>query len=386
MPKRILVITTPSIQRGGGPAGYVYNLMLGVALLEQSGNLQNNFIFWGGQSLSRNKMTGVISNKKKFSFFRIGVTLLTKAGLKPLLSRRIRMAMNHLKMADIAVFQGYQEPYLLKYARKQGVQTVYMPHSPCPYAEEYKENCRLNGVPCDLRSYARYLDDERYLMRNADVLAFPVIESTYGYRDVFSEELNRKQLSYIKSGVSVQITNKPVMRTEGPPRLYFAGRYVAHRGYDVFCATAALLREQGIDAEFFTLGDGPMKQPLSDVTDLGWRDDVHVALQDADIVVVPNRVAYYDLFPLECAALGKPLVMTAVGGNADQLRHLPDSITCSEPTIPHLTAALKAALERFQREPKWGAANREVFERLFTVKAFAKRWDEAMGTLDRNAS
>jgi glycosyltransferase involved in cell wall biosynthesis len=129
---------------------------------------------------------------------------------------------------------------------------------------------------------------------------------------------------------------------------------------------------------FYSFGDGPIQLKSKHVTNMGWRSDVLHFLRDVDIVVVPNRIAYYDLLPLECAALGKPLVMTAVGGSKDQLDDLPDAVACQDIRAEDLALSIQVAIERLRKDRSWGRRNQEAYKKHFTLAEFARRWDSAI--------
>lgn len=378
MAKHVLVIT-PSIKPGGGPPGYVHNLMTGVEELTKEGQLKNIFEFLGQISEQRNKATG--EGRKSRSFRLAIIWMLTKMGMKPFLSKKIRAAKKKIDNADLVVFQGFQEAYLASYARRIGARIAYMPHSPSIMADEYKMLCELNGQQYEQLHYQKLKEDEALLIGVADFVVFPSKGAGKEYESQFVDELSGKKVVHIKSGVNViceREVSKEISGGHGAVRVLFAGRYVSHKGYDLFCDAAELLGENIGDVEFMTLGDGPMKRYSPNVTNLGWRNDVFNVLKDADIVVVPNRIAYYDLLPLECAALGKPMVMTAVGGNVDQMHDLPDTLGCEVANPIQLSLSIKSAIEKFRSDPKWGYRNKLAFDSTFGVKEFAKRWDDAV--------
>src|SRR5690606_13578654 len=99
------------------------------------------------------------------------------------------------------------------------------------------------------------------------------------------------------------------------------------------------------------------------VHDLGWKDDPMSTISRARIVVVPNRVAYFDLLPLEAAALGKGIVFSSVGGNIDQHALLPDSVACD---LENLGSGIERAIELCAEDDNWGRRNIDAFERNFT--------------------
>ena len=383
MSKRVMVIT-PFIKPGGGPPGYVYNLMKGIEELSSEDELQNDFHFFGEQSIGRYKATGEKSAAHK-SVRAYLVQLATTLGLKPLLSKKIRDAKKAIRASDLVVFQGYQEAYLVGFAKKIGKQTAYMPHSPSVMANEYKMLCGLNGKLCCDAEYNRLHENEKKIIILVNHILFPSQGARGEYDNAFSDILARKKCFYIKSGASIEaniIKSEPLPRNaDDPVKVFFVGRYVYHKGYDLFCDAAEIVCKNSIDAEFYTVGDGPMNIESPHVTNLGWRNDVLEILKMADIVVVPNRIAYYDLLPLECAALGKPLVMTAVGGNVDQLTDLSDSIVCNKPDADSLADSIKEAVTYFKSTPFWGLRNQQSYYKTFCPKEFARRWDLAIGKM-----
>jgi glycosyltransferase involved in cell wall biosynthesis len=353
--------------------------MTGVEELSRNGELKNSYEFYGEISADRNKATGELRVVRSFRLSII--KFLTKAGLKPFLSKKIRDSKKKINGSDLVVFQGFQETHLARYARKIHRRLAYMPHSPSVIADEYKMLCELNSHKFDEKHYQTLLGGEAALIGLSDFVVFPSRGAGTSYIEKFPKALSGKNIVYIKSGVKVDcgdVGRDSARENKGPIRILFAGRYVSHKGYDLFCDAAELIGENIDGIEFVTLGDGPMKKSCRYVTDLGWRNDVFNVLETADIVVIPNRIAYYDLLPLECAAFGKPLVMTKVGGNVDQMHDLPDSLSCDSATPEQLAESIKAAITKLKLDPTWGSKNRLAFESTFTVKKFAERWDAAV--------
>lgn len=379
MNKKILIITK-SISPGGGPAGYVYNLMSGIERLSKEGLLRNDFDFIGDLHNQRNKPREQGTESTNWGLRSAIIWLLTKLGAKPFLSKKIRVAKNKIKACDLVIFQGYQETYLPAYARKKKIPVIYMPHSPVIFADEYKMLCELDGIKIDPKRYRKLKTDEELLITYSDFVVFPSKGSRKEYDSNFISELSKKKVLYIKSGVNINFLDKVIEIDDDRDviKILFVGRYVTHKGYDLFCDAAKLICKNISNVQFLTIGQGPMKRISASITDLGWRNDALNIINSCDIIVVPNRVAYYDLLPIECAALGKPMVMTTVGGNLDQLSEFPDCIACNELTLEALCEAVLAAINVKKSNSNWGAANSEKYRSDFTERSFAKRWDDAV--------
>lgn len=384
MNKKVLIVT-PIIRPGGGPPGYVFNLKCGIAELANEGKLKNTFTFSGNESQKRVKVTRENSGGRG-DIRRLLIGILTWLGLTPYLSKRVIGLKKIISENDIIIFQGYQDSHLPVYAKAKGKTVVYMPHSPSIMADEYKMLCELSCSGSDNKHYRNLAKNESLLIKLADHVAFPSQGASIEYVKAFPYLLSHKPKIFIKSGVNIhepyaQIESFIRKHKASSTNVYFIGRYVSHKGYDLFLSAAALIKKNYDDVKFYTLGDGPMKRESDSVINLGWTSNIFSELLDADIIVVPNRIAYYDLLPLESAAIGKPLVMTSVGGNTDQLADLPDSVACNTLDPADLAEALLVAINILKKNKDWGIRNYDAYKALFTTQKFAKRWDEAISKL-----
>lgn len=238
----------------------------------------------------------------------------------------------------------------------------------------------LLGKPQRRKLYAKLLVREKRLFALADTVVFPTVNATEEYRKSFGDDLLRRA-AFIPSGVeglSVAggIDLFPVWGAA--TKILFAGRYVGHKGFDLYNEAAMALSDDS-SIQFFSIGSGLM--PVSAyVTDLGWTEEPAEYASQADVIVVPNRIAYFDLWPLEVASLGKPLVLTKVGGNIDQLISLPDAVGADQ---ERLVDAILTSVDRVRADKTWGSANQRVFEQQFTREEMARRWVELLRKLHR---
>lgn len=370
-----ILTVAPVIRPGGGPGGYAYNLQSGLDKL--SPEEKHPFVFeFQGRRDGRTALAEQGGNYKLKAYLKMAIEL---GGLKPLASalrswtsgdeKALRRA---IMASDIVVFHGPFFLQQMQYAARNGKRVIYMPHSPSIHADEYAMTFALNGMVMP-EMYRRWkAEQERQCIAIANHVIFPSRNAAQNYFDAFAE-LNDKSLFYIASGVDIDVVpQKP--RQPGPVRFLFAGRYVTHKGYDLFCAAADRLAATAPDMAFITAGTGPLKSQSDSITDLGWRSDIFALLGEVDVVVIPNRIAYYDLFPLECAAIGKPLVMTAVGGSIDQLAALPDVVACPKPEPDALVQAIEQAYTKFRADPEWGKQNAAIAEAQFTSPVMARSW------------
>ena len=121
--------------------------------------------------------------------------------------------------------------------------------------------------------------------------------------------------------VPVAEARAPVNR---PLKMLSYGRYVHKKGFDVLLKAFAGLLAEGVDAELTIGGKGPELEALNalakelgidDNVKLGvWIDDVAVALDEADVFVLPSRDEPFGIVMLEAMARGIPIVTTKTQG------------------------------------------------------------------------
>lgn len=388
---RTLVIC-PTICPGGGPPGYTYNLRAGLAELADDpllGSTVRGIRFLGIDLENRNRATGPAPMSphqapplsvvgRIAARARVALRMLNaRAALRR--TRKIVKRWRTIAGADIVVFQGYQPAGEARWARRCGKTVVYMPHTPSTFADEARMMRALPGAATRLgdREYREMHANERELFAAAEVVVFPTEHAVDPYERAFGNALASRRIAYVLSGVEPpeapdsDAASRNDVFSGGTTSVLFVGRYVPHKGYDLFLEAAEQLVRDGVDASFWTLGDGPLKRHSDEVTDLGWHDAPHAVIAQADIVVVPNRIAYFDLLPLEAAALGRGLVLTHVGGNIDQLQHLPDSVGSTPGAVAE---AVRTAISLKRASASWGQRNAEAFDREFTHVHMARRW------------
>jgi len=375
--KRVVVVT-PFLKAGGGPPGYSYNLWKGYSTTEAPSKYKLSFaslLFEG-----RHAVVGTSGSKAKGDREADGIVRRLKASRLWKVARLCKTGTRNFRWnaqirgADLVVFQGYQETKFLDVAIGAGRKIVYMPHSPSIMADEIRMFRTAAGTECTDNEYAAYLETERSFFKAADWVVFPSPGASEEYRKAFHAELRVCKTAYIASGISPSDQAKDTPPLEEGFVVLFAGRYVSHKGYDLFCEAADLLASKEEAITFCSVGGGDAVRGAN-VVDLGWRDDIYTYLKAADLIAVPNRVAYYDLLPLECAYLGKPMVMTQVGGNVDQLAELPDTIPISNVSAQALATAVLQARSKIFAEGDFGAKNAEAYAKYFNAQAFWGRWD-----------
>jgi glycosyltransferase involved in cell wall biosynthesis len=155
------------------------------------------------------------------------------------------------------------------------------------------------------------------------------------------------------------------------------GRLVPEKNYPLLLrATAAIA-----DADLVFVGDGPLRDELqrqagARVSFLGQRADVSELLAGFDVFVLPSNTEGMSIALLEAMAAGCPIVVTAVGGNVELIKHMETGLVVP----PNNEASLCSAIERLLADTalatRLGTAARTAAATNHSVQAMTKRYEE----------
>lgn len=141
------------------------------------------------------------------------------------------------------------------------------------------------------------------------------------------------------------------------------------------------LRQRGIPAKALMIGDGPRRAQIEQrITQLqlqgaaiitGYRPDVRPCIACCDVMTLTSHaVETFSMAALESMALGKPLVMTRIGGAAEQVQPGVNGHLFEPGDIAMLTRHLTALADPQVRQAM-GEAARRIVRGAFTVERMA---------------
>ncbi len=158
----------------------------------------------------------------------------------------------------------------------------------------------------------------------------------------------------------------------------------------------ALLRRRGIRVRALLIGDGPLRAQLEahidalhlrdDVRITGMLDDVRPAIAACDAMVLASHaVETFSIAALEAMALGKPMVMTRIGGAVEQVVDGVDGHLYPPGDIEALAAAITRLRDRaLCREMGQRAATR--VRQAFGVERMVRSYANALQALAERRS
>jgi glycosyltransferase involved in cell wall biosynthesis len=147
----------------------------------------------------------------------------------------------------------------------------------------------------------------------------------------------------------------------------------------------ARLRARGIPARALLIGDGPTRPAIearardlgvaADVLIAGFHQDVRPLLAASDAIALPSTsVETFSLAALEAMALGRPVVLSQIGGAAEMVRPEENGFLFPARDTAALVASLAALAEPAARE-RMGAAARSTVEARFSERAMVDRYE-----------
>ena len=149
-------------------------------------------------------------------------------------------------------------------------------------------------------------------------------------------------------------------------------------------AAVAQLRKEGKRWKVLVIGDGPLRESIErdvsrldltgDVMITGFQSDVRRWLAACDVVaLVSTAIETFSIAALEAMAMGKPMIMSDVGGAREQVEHGVNGMVFPPGDVAALTTCLSECWDR-DRTQRMGAVARSRVEREFSLRTMADRY------------
>ncbi|MGA7538163.1 MAG: glycosyltransferase [Steroidobacteraceae bacterium] len=172
--------------------------------------------------------------------------------------------------------------------------------------------------------------------------------------------------------------------------LGLCGGFRPEKAHGDLLAAAATLRSRAIPAKVLLVGDGPERAGIErcarrlgireHVVMTGVKQDVRPFIRACDVMTLVSRSETFSLAALESMSLGRPLVISDLGGAGEQLTHGEHGFLFPPGDIAALSAHLCALTSPALRARFGAAAARRVRER-FTVQAMTAQFTDCLEAL-----
>lgn len=167
----------------------------------------------------------------------------------------------------------------------------------------------------------------------------------------------------------------------------------AEKAHGDLLLALARLRERGIAAKVLIVGDGPERSAIERkiaalnlshcVFITGFKEDVRPYLAICDVIVLASHgIETFSIAALEAMAMGKPLVLTRIGGAEEQVIAGKNGFLYEPGDIETLTDKL-VALQSESTRKRMGMASRERVEALFSEGRMIEQFERQIQALVR---
>lgn len=187
-------------------------------------------------------------------------------------------------------------------------------------------------------------------------------------------------------GSGVDLREYPcVAEPEGQPVVCMAARLLKDKGVFEFVEAVRLLRQRGVDADFWLIGDPDPGNPASVSQDdlqgwreegvvkvLGYRKDIAALFSAAHIVVLPSYREGLPKVLVEAAACGRAVITTDVPGCRDAIDADVSGLLVPVQDSLRLADSIQRLIEDLPLRQSMGAAGRDLAEREFTIEQVAR--------------
>lgn len=168
------------------------------------------------------------------------------------------------------------------------------------------------------------------------------------------------------------------------------GAFRPEKAHGDLLAAVAALRSRAIRAKALLIGDGPERPAIErcagqlgireHVVMTGMKQDVRPFVRACDVMTLVSHTETFSLAALEAMSLGKPLVLSDLGGAGEQVVHGQHGFLFPPGDIEALSQHLLSLTDRTLRAKLGEAAARRVRER-FTVQGMTARFTDCLESL-----
>lgn len=236
----------------------------------------------------------------------------------------------------------------------------------------------------------RYMLLEKTFSRLANRLVAVGIEQCKALREAYGIRPDRIVVLHNGvewSGAKPDVEWSDRLARAGMPVIGAISTFIEQKGLTFLLDVAHRMKQQGTDAVFVVVGDGPLRGELEEkCRRLGLADRVHFAgwKRNAAVTMLP----LFDIFlqtslweamslaVLEAMAAARPVVATDVGDNRHVIVDGETGHVVPAKDVEAMVSALTPLVESGERRQQFGEAGRKRYTMLYTARTMAARYEE----------
>lgn len=170
------------------------------------------------------------------------------------------------------------------------------------------------------------------------------------------------------------------------PVIGLVGRLHPVKNHNMLLEAAANLRAQGVDADYWIIGDGPVRDDITRRIDelqlgncvrmLGQRDDVEAAYEVMDIVVLTSDSEGCPNVLLEAMRASLPIISTQCTSLDHIIAKGVNGFVVPVGAVRELTEQLKVLINDASLRRQFGHASRSMVEKTFSMPVAVRRLEQ----------
>lgn len=192
-------------------------------------------------------------------------------------------------------------------------------------------------------------------------------------------------IQVIPNGVDLNEFDPGEIKTNNPPRIFFAGRFTTQKNLLQFVQTLSKLKD--LEWNCVMLGDGPMRSEIENQIAIsgmqerfalpGWVTQTQVLewLKKSDILFMPSLSEGLPVAGLQALAMGLSPVLSRVGGNADLVEQGVNGFLFESTDTSGFEGALRSLLSSSNTLKSYRLASRKLAFR-FDIQTIVNRYEE----------
>lgn len=392
MKKVLIFINKEELAPVGGQLGYNYNLEKGLEVIN-NGTISVDYLSSGTIRKDINSFVRGVKSESLRKFFSCIKSIYAKGKV---LYWGKHVSKVNLFNYDAVHFHSTYDLYKVRDSlKKYRGKIILTSHTPTKPSKEIYASLSYFEKTIMKNFYKKLDQIDVYAFNRADYFIFPCEEAEEPYYNNWKEYAKIKKekkdkFYYNPTGIigkkSIFVREEVRARwgiPSGAKVICYIGRHNEIKGYGDLKEIGKKVLSSNTEIYFLIAGcEGPIGRLFHERwIEIGWTNEPESVILASDIFILPNRETYFDLVLLEVLSLGQVILTTRTGGNkyferigAAGVILYKDNYECYE----KINELLDMPNERIEELRK---ANKALFDDMFNVKIFVKRYLDILETI-----